>query len=131
MNGCLGDTQQLSATLGLTRLGALGWFATEGFDLGVCFFEDLLCNDLALAEVAVTFVGDFDAVGETVVDGLEIKAIANQTRQHVSVASRIDFYFAKHASNNDLDVLVVDFYLLATIDLLDFVAQVFLNKLFT
>ena len=114
----------------MARLGALGWFATEGFDLGVCFFEDLLWYDLAFAKVAVTFVGDFDTVSQSIVNGLEIKAIADQTWQHVCIASRIDFYFTKHTSDNDLDVLIVDFYLLATIDLLDFVAQVLLNKLF-
>ena len=91
----------------------------------------MLRNDLALAKVAVTFVSDFDTVSQSIVNGLEIKAITNQTRQHVGVASGIDFHFAKHTSDNDLDVLVVDFHLLATIDLLDFVAQVLLNKLFT
>ena len=131
LNRRLGNTKQLSTVSRLLGLGTFGWLATKGFDLGVGLFEDNFGNDLGLAEIAVAFVGDFDALGKLIVNRLKVETIANQTRQHVRVASRFNFHFTKHSRDNDLNVLVVDFHTLASINLLNLVAKILLNGFFT
>ena len=131
MNRSLGNTKQLSTVRRLLGLGAFGWLATKSFDLGVGLFEHDLGNDLRLGEIAVAFVRDFDALGKLIVDLLEVETIANQSRQHVRVARRFNFHFAKHSGDDDLNVLVVDLYTLASIDLLNLMAKVLLYRFFT
>ena len=76
-------------------------------------------------------MGDFHALGKFFIGGLEFKAIANQTRQHIAVAGRLNFHFTQHSSDDDLNVLVVDLHTLTAIDLLNLVTEVLLNSFFT
>ena len=68
LNGCLGDSKQLSTVSGCFGLGAFGWFSTKRFNFCVGLFKHNFRNDLALGEIAVAFVGDFDALGKLIID---------------------------------------------------------------
>ena len=113
-----------------TRLVGFRRRATKRFDFRIGFFKQVACNDLPFGQIAVAFVSDFHALGKFFIDGLEFKAIANQTRQHIAVARRFNFHFTQHPGDDDLNVLVVDLNALTAIDLLNLVTKVLLNSLF-
>ena len=93
-------------------------------------FERFLRHDRAFGVVRVTWVGDLDALLQVLVGFAEVESVHHAAGQQVGVAGVLDLHLAKHASDNDFAVLVVDFHTLAAIDLLDFVQQVLLNGFF-
>src|SRR5678810_954884 len=67
----------------------------------------------------------------TLVLVLEAETIDLLFEQKLGVADFLDLHPAQHLSNNHFDVLVVDVHALQTIDLLDFVYEVFLQTTHT
>ena len=130
MDGCFGDPEQLD--FGLRGLGllALGSLASEPFALNVGRIEFFLWHNGTEGELSITWIGDSDALGDVVVVFLEVEAVHDQPSQQAGVAWVGDFHFSQHPSDDDLDVFIVDFHTLRTVDLLDFVEQVLLYSLF-
>ncbi len=126
-----GDSKQLSIVLRHLRLSAFGRSPAFGFNLQVRFFKQLFRNHLSLAEPTRARIGDSDALGNFVVDRLEIKTIQNHSRQHVSITRGFNFHFSKHASDDDLNMFIIDLNALASIDRLNLMLKILLNGLFT
>jgi hypothetical protein len=53
------------------------------------------------------------------------------TTQKPAITGIHDFDFPQHLANNDLDVLVIDFHTLQTVDVLNFLHQVFIQSFHT
>jgi len=62
---------------------------------------------------------------------LKFESIHDQTGEEIGVPGVGDLHLSQHASDDDFNVLVVDFHPLRAVDLLDFMEQVLLNSLFT
>ena len=131
LNRSLRDTEQLSATSRGLGFGSFTRLATEGFDASIGFFDNDLRHDLTFDEITFAWISDTKALGSVCVDLLEVKTIADQTRKKIRIARSFDFHFTKHASNNDFNVLIIDFYTLASVNLLNLVSQIILNGFFT
>ena len=131
MNRSFSDTKQLSTVSRRSWLFAFGGCTTSNFDPCVFFFQNRFGNDHADFKATVTRVGDFEALSQFLVRSQKVKSVQDHSRQQVRIASRFNFCFAKHTRNDDLNVLVIDLYTLATVYALDLTKQVMLHRFFT
>src|SRR5262249_472192 len=112
----LGDPQELGRAgrrrgRHMRRRLAVVFLQAVGF-----FFVGVLGDNLVGLELAVGGVLDLDAFLEALVDLPEGELVDDRAGQQAGVAHRLDFYFAEHLGDDDLDVLVVDVHALAAVD---------------
>ena len=96
---------------------------------GGVLVAQLTCGDnLTDGEVfAVASVLDDLHAEDLVVDVVEVKLVDQVAFEEAGVARVEDFDFAHHLTDDDLEVFVVDFHTLQTVDFLNLVDNVFLH----
>ncbi len=116
------------AGLGLTHSA---FFEPSASDAEVFLLEVFAGDDVALAEVGVAGVLDLDAAHEFLVLAAELELVDDRAGQEAGVADGVDADLAEHLGDDDLQVLVVDFHALGSVDVLDLAEEVPLDGLFT
>ena len=69
-----------------------------------------------------------NAVLNLVVRVLKLEAVNDSARKQLGIAGLLDANLAHHLTDNNLNVLVVQIYALLTVNLLNFLDQVILNR---
>ena len=123
LNGRLGNPQQLWSRLRRSWLGVL----RRAEYLSINFFNFGNRNRIVNLVFRVSGIGDAALGLQFFVDPLQLELVNQHARQQIRITNGGDLHLSKHLSDHDFNVLVVDFYSLSTIDVLNFVQQVLLH----
>ena len=133
LNGGLRNAQDLRLTLSFSGLAANRRgtrFRILREKILVRQIEELLRDDFAFPEGRISRIADLDATSQLAVSTTELGTIDDVALQEGGVAAVFDRDATKHLRDNDFDVLVVNRHVLASINRLNFLDKIILNRFF-